>query len=79
MSSAEKTRLGKPKTKRGERILKEREPQLVRLSSHNPRGSFVPRPLITLHLKVVVQVEELKKILLVYGSKPSQVVQVSCS
>ena len=29
MSNAVKTRLVKPKTKKGERVLKEREPQLV--------------------------------------------------
>jgi len=48
MSGASKTRLVKPKTKKGERVLKDREPQLV---------------------------ETVKKILLLYGAKPSQTVK----
>jgi hypothetical protein len=36
MSGAGKTRLVKPKTKKGERVLKDREPQLVNSSFRNP-------------------------------------------
>ena len=78
MSNATKTRLVKPKTKKGERVLKEREPQLVSLQQEELFRAIATSltPKDTLRSIAASQVETSKKVLLLYGNKPSQVIKV---